>query len=184
MREVEVTLTVDDLIAFAQHDAVSRGTAARGSPWRWAWVLLVFALVSFLALGSGMEGKPWLRLIPVWLGLLLALAFVLWLLHPRLAMSAIRRGIKQSVERGDLDKALRPQLLQITPERLTQSSDDALSTNLWPAIEKIDVTEDHAFFYLTPMAAIVLPKRCFSDEHAFHDFVETARGYHRAATGG
>ena len=44
---------------------------------------------------------------------------------------------------------------------------------------KVAATDSHAFLYLTPHAAVIVPARAFTNEDAFEDFIDVARRYFR-----
>jgi hypothetical protein len=51
----------------------------------------------------------------------------------------------------------------------------------WTAIQRIEVTDQHAFFFTGPQTAYVLPRRAFSDAESFHQFLGKARSFFEAA---
>jgi hypothetical protein len=56
------------------------------------------------------------------------------------------------------------------------------TTVAWSAVQRIDITEQRAFFIVTPgNRALILPRRAFPDVVSFDHFVTTANAYHRMA---
>jgi hypothetical protein len=181
MNEVEATLTIEDLVAFYRHHATQAKpirVPASGCIW------LLLALLAFVLLT--VYTKAWHDAQFLFLGMIalfIIVPFVLLVLLATLFPTAFTaRSLRRRAARGDLDKALRPQLFQIGPKCLVVSAADAQSMLLWQAIHRIDTTADHAFIYIDPNIAHVLPKRCFPSDEAFDKFVEQMRQYHRAAT--
>ncbi len=99
--------------------------------------------------------------------------FVLFLSRHRIAVSGIAKFLRQ----GKNAKLLEPRQLTISPEGISQSSAHSAGITMWTGIEKIAVTEDHVFFYVSRQRAIILPRRAFASNQDFTHFVETAQGY-------
>jgi hypothetical protein len=170
--EVEFSLSLEDFVALAEYHLRRRSE----------WQTLLF--LGLIILGTGD------------IGLLLAQfvkdpGIVFWLITAGAAISAclmyclgkrrIDRWIKRELAQRKNARFLEPSKLTISPEGISHSSADSAGMTMWTAIEKIAVTKDHAFFYLTTIAAHILPRRAFANDHEFTDFVETAQRYFEAA---
>ena len=59
------------------------------------------------------------------------------------------------------------------------TTDFASFTYHWHGIDKIAVTPDYVFFYVTTNTAVIVPQAAFPNDREFADFVEAARRYHR-----
>jgi hypothetical protein len=70
-----------------------------------------------------------------------------------------------------------PHRLSIGADGLTASGGTAQTVYFWPSIERIDATDDHAFFHSTPNTVVILPRRAFPSVEAFRGFIERARSY-------
>jgi hypothetical protein len=53
----------------------------------------------------------------------------------------------------------------------------------WDAVAFVGRTDRHALLVVTDGTVVIVPRRCFRDDRAFHEFVETARGHQRAGRG-
>src|SRR5262249_38627027 len=103
--------------------------------------------------------------------ILLGVLFLVMVLTPQLAERYVRRIYKGSEGKGEF----RRRCLSLSPEGLHTVSEVTDSLTKWPAIEKIAVTDEHLFLYISLTQAIIVPKRAFDAEWRFTDFVEHAR---------
>src|SRR5262245_13002634 len=174
--KVEYTLTPEDYAA-AVHERVQNSP---GKP-RWAQygsMAAIFpALLSLLSLGAMLvaQGVPWpvAAGVPL-LGLLLGvLCFVL--LPPLI----FRRSMAGIFRRARIPAT--SMSLEVRPEGLAVTTGTTASLTIWEGIDRIVVSDTHAFFYRNNVAAHILPRRVFADERAFEEFVESARSYLAAA---
>jgi len=63
--------------------------------------------------------------------------------------------------------------LEVRAGGLAVTTETTASLTSWEGIDRIVVSDTHAFFYLNNMAAHILPH----DERDFEEFVESARSY-------
>jgi hypothetical protein len=164
--EVEYALTPEDFAAW-----MSNYETRPGRP-RWLLNLVVaVAFVGALAevVNAAVQGVPW----PIVAGLVLLIAaiFVGFLFRQRLTALFLRRA----------DIPTKSQCLAVRPEGLTVTTETTASLTAWEGVDRIVVTDTHAFFYLNKVAAHILPRRAFADESGFEKFVETVRTYREAA---
>jgi hypothetical protein len=73
--------------------------------------------------------------------------------------------------------------LRLTPDNLIQTAGDQVTARRWETVEKIVMTADHAFFRVSRTEVLTLPKRAFSKEAEFLEFMDTAKNYHQSARG-
>src|SRR5262249_36026251 len=71
--------------------------------------------------------------------------------------------------------------LEVRPEGLAGTTENTASLTLWEGIDRIVVSDTHAFFYLNNVSAHILPRRVFAGERDFEELVESARSYQEAA---
>ena len=174
--KVEYTLTPEDYAA-AMHERVQQ---LFGKP-RWAQygsMAAIFpALLSLLSLGAMLvaQGIPWPVAAGITLlGLLLGvLCFVVYpqLIFKRLTAGAFRRARLPITSMS----------LEVRPEGLAVTTGTTASLTIWKGIDRIVVSDTHAFFYRNDVATHILPRRVFADERDFEEFVESARSYLEAA---
>jgi hypothetical protein len=71
--------------------------------------------------------------------------------------------------------------LTIGPDWISYCNPLEEHAHRWTEIEKIAVTDHHAFFFFGPRGTYVLPRRAFADADAFFNFVDTAQRYYEGA---
>jgi hypothetical protein len=115
--------------------------------------------------------------------LLLTIFVVYFVFHfagPWMLRTAIRRRLKQNASH------LKPRRLTISPQELLCETETITSHIAWKGVQRIPMTDDHAFIYISKGEALVLPRHAFEDQRDFEAFVETARQFQeeaRAAAG-
>lgn len=180
--EVEYNLAEDDMVAFNEYH-LRTSPATR----RWRSVKAFFVLVLFVlgiviftsARAAFARGED----LPSYL-VLLFLAFVILLfLVVQRPHRGIRKAVRKMLKQGrDRDSSSR---LRVALDKLAIRVVGELTetTTKWPAVEKVVSTQDHLFIYTGSAAALIIPRRAFSEEWQFQGFVETAKQYHQAAVG-
>jgi hypothetical protein len=173
-RAVEYTLTVEDVAAFLRHHTKHppRGTGRVGLP-EWPSLLLMGVALVVLLLRQLLRPGPFLLSVVDWALVVFVLGyFVLYFfgkpLRRYLRLRALRHNPRYPERRT----------LAITAEALMASNPSSATTVLWHALPRIEADAEHAFFYLAPSKAIILPRRAFADDRQFAEFVDTARRYH------
>ena len=167
--KVECTLTPEDYVA-AMHERVQNSP---GKP-RWAQYGSMAAIFLVLLSQGAMlvaQGFPW----PVVAGVLLlgVLCFVLlplWIFKSRMAGAFRRARLPVS-----------SMSLEVRPEGLAVTTETTASLTIWEGIDRIVVSDTHAFFYRNNVPTHILPRSVFADERDFEEFVGTARSCLEAA---
>jgi hypothetical protein len=171
--KVEYTLTPEDYAA-AVHERVQNSP---GKP-RWAQYVSLGAIF-LLLLGQGAvflaKGIPWPVVAAVSL-LLAVLFFVLVRFLRPLIFKLLMAGVFQRARIPATGMSL-----EVRPEGLALTTGTTASLTTWEGIDRIVVSDTHAFFYLNNVAVHILPRRVFADERDFEEFVESARSYQEAA---
>ncbi len=171
--EVEYRLTEEDLVAFARYQRDRNP----GHKWLvYVPLFVVLALILTIPLLLGQGGFDPLMLIPFGT---MALAVLFGIFTARRSMP--RQMARQLIRQGEKAKILGAQRMRITPQGLTNVMELTAGAVDWAALERIDVSGEHAFFYLLNTTAFILPKRAFGSERDFDDFVATAKRYHDEA---
>ena len=174
--KVEYTLTPEDYAA-AVHERVQNSP---GKP-RWAQygsMAAIFpALLSLLSLGAMLvaRGFPWpvAAGVPL-LGLLLGV-LCFFVLPPLIFKRQMARIFRRARLPGT------SMSLEVRPEGLAVTTGTTASLTIWESIDRIAVSDAHAFFYLNNVATHILPRRVFADERDFELFVKSARSRLEAA---
>jgi hypothetical protein len=171
--EVEFSLIPEDFVAFDEYHVGQR-------PKRW-----IFLYLGVIILGVVVASIPVVLLFKeAGIGIVLIIqvtgiltGLMYYLNRQRIATWAVRRQLRQ----GKNARFLELRKLAISVDGISASSTDSAGMTMWTGVEKIGVTKEHAFFYLSTAQALVLPRRAFANDHEFTDFVETAQRYFEAA---
>jgi hypothetical protein len=187
-QEIAYGLDVHDAVAFWQYHLDHPPVAPALRPalrWTWLGLLLLFGLIALAAnvkrlvderLPGGGSAVGTIAGAGTFLGLL-ALALLGFAYRRR-----IRGLIWRWRLRGQVHQLSRPTRLSVTPQELSRSFEGATTTTPWTQVSKVAATESHAFVYLTPEEAVIIPRRAFDDARAFERFVERIRNYHEATS--
>jgi hypothetical protein len=173
--KVEYRLTLEDAAAFLHHHAKSPPRGRGGIPhWFWLIVLCLFIFVWLVVklvvpLPFSMSVADWVlvSLVPLYL-----------LFHFGGKWMAVRLMLRKARRNPRLFDL---RTLEITPEGLTMSDSSGSNHIRWHVLPWVVATADYAYFYLTDTKGVVLPRRAFTDDRQFEEFVATARRYHAEA---
>jgi hypothetical protein len=179
--EVHYELTFDDLLSvsrFTQSHPDPRRPKSR-PPW-WFWVIFA-VVVTPLVLPEFVPAGPWADLAATVRGW--ALAFLAGALFLGLLLFVWVRRIHGQTRRREWEHLQRSGRLaglrmEVKPEALVCHSSVSTSIVRWPGVDRIETTRQHAYFFIAPLTAFVLPARAFAGEEEFEAFVERARSYH------
>ncbi|MFH1418413.1 MAG: YcxB family protein [Planctomycetota bacterium] len=176
--EAEINITREDILAFnvyhCEHSpSIRRRRLLAGAAFTFLFVVLLL-LITF---DSDEPGQMALEIWPFWLGLPIFWVLLLFWSPGR----EVRRAVDKMLNEGRNICLLGPHIVTLTSEAFAESSEFSQSQTRWQAVDRIVVTDEHAFLYLSSMSAIIIPKRDFSAEGAFQAFVLKAREYHMAA---
>lgn len=162
-------LRADDIVRFNRLH-VRRTRAGRLALAR-SLLSLPLLLLFFVFISLPIGGEPGLFLIAV------ALAFPLGLLSWLLFWRAIRKSARTQVA------ALPPGPSRITLSEygITDESVDMLTARRWRLVQRLLVGPDGAYFYVSPVMAVLVPARAFDGEARFAGFVAAARSLAKAA---
>jgi hypothetical protein len=175
--EVEYSLNPEDGVAFVLHRADLAPSLGVRPQIPWVWVLVLVVMVGWFLLTSGKGTFDWKQtLVPTCTMFAAACMMLLMFL-------LFRRPWTASLTRQQLRK---DQAFQ-APRRLVISR-DGLETTVgshsfrsgWQGVRAIGRTPDHAFFYLSPTEAVILPRRAFANDSAFQEFVNAADQFRRS----
>jgi membrane protein implicated in regulation of membrane protease activity len=172
--EIEYEVREDDVVALYRNHYKQGGSPL---PLRLVAMMLgmaapvsVAGVVWILAAGNPMIWDVFKLLLIACVAVFLAL-LVVWR----------RYAPRWMLRQGKNAQALGRHRLTLTPERFVHTNDYSTESTLWSALERIAITNDHAFFYTTTLTAHILPRRAFADDRHFEEFTETARQYYDQA---
>ncbi|MFH0769584.1 MAG: YcxB family protein [Chloroflexota bacterium] len=114
----------------------------------------------------------------VGVGFFTVLILIYYIFSPPL----IRKGFTKIVERDygrGKDKLTRKHKLSISSETVTDITDMGESTTHWDTIEWIASTDQHLFMAVRGSGPHIVPRRAFTNEEAFKQFVDTVNTYYQ-----
>jgi len=134
-------------------------------------------LFTFLGLFNLIVHKSWL------FGLLsfAAAAFILfWVLTDS---HRLRQKMKKAVENAYGQKAndvTGKHRISISNEELVDINNSGKVVTPWNKVDNVILDKEYAFLVLPGPRAYIVPKRAFSNEESFHQFVEQAKTYFKS----
>jgi len=170
--QVTFGVSVHDIVAYAvyqaEHSKAHRRNRA-AQEWILALLLGFFLLLGVITRNVGM--------VLFFLSMLGAALVVI----PRSHRWTVAKMTRAMIEEGENKGILGRHTIEITPEAVVDTTQYTSSKVLWSAVEGIDTTEEYAFIHTGAKGGHAIPKRVFSDETDFEQFVATAREYHQIA---
>jgi hypothetical protein len=174
MKEVVFSLTLDDLVAAERYHSIQHG---RRSRWTLYFYLFLLGCVVYSMIADAVEGRldlnKYVR-VTLFFAVLASLYFLLrgpltgWLMRRRLTSK-------------DAERLFAEQRLAISPEGVSRSDRHSAGLTAWSGIDRIEVSDAYAFFYLATNVGFCLPKRAFATTEEFGEFIEEAERYRKAA---
>jgi len=181
--EIEYDLTMEDYIAFNVHHLLHSPVQQRVQ-FRvrlWMTVLIVLGNIAFLlyrALRGPLTGLDFF--VHGGIGVVTLVAFGMPLLRKRQGRRyerAYERAVRNALRVGDFSSILGMRRCRVTKDWLETVA------SLWElrwrlaSVQRIEVTPQFAFVYVTPNQAVILPSRAFVSAEHFATFVTNLEGH-------
>jgi hypothetical protein len=169
--EARFEIQLEDLKAFRKYAAKNPSRA------QWPGCMILFAIcfahfVVFpgaVLLYFGTNAEVWLAFALILLG-----QTAIWVgFYVTLLYRAFNKPLRQGHDKNNT--------LTICTDWLRVANPLSESTHRWTDIDKIAVTENHAFFFIDADRAFVVPRRAFADAGKWFDFLHTARRFFEGA---
>ncbi|PFG16231.1 YcxB-like protein [Propionicimonas paludicola] len=162
---LEFELTTEDFVAFSIYGALSAPAVQKRS----ARLRIGASAAMFVGLGlaAGLQ-DGWLYGLVA--GLIAAAVF--WLIWPPLWAWSTKRNVMRLAESGGLGKP-GPCRIWIDQYGVHDATPDGTSTVSWRGIDRVEETPSHAFIFVGPIQAYVIPKRIGGS--AVADFLAAVR---------
>lgn len=157
MLELTFCLTSDDFVAFNVHFALTSQAGLR----QFRAFRRTMTLVPSILMCTGIAIATSNPVAGVASGLVTFV--VLWFLCPRLWRRAVRKNIRRLGKNNGLGEP-GPRRLFADDRGLRQESANGESFQSWSGILRIEETPEHAFIYIGPVQAFVVPKRIGQSE--------------------
>ena len=174
---IEFEVSMDDILEFNlyhhQHSPNSRRACLLLRVIMFILMLLIslsFLIQTFVEESSAVYFLFWLILAVLWA-----------VLFPRFYQRSIKKEVEKMYNEGKNKGIICKHRLSLTPDMIINTTDFGESKTYWSSVEKIASTDNHVFIYASAVMAFIIPKRAFSDESKYTEFIETARQYHESA---
>ncbi len=168
--------TLEDLLAFNRyhidhspslrryHQYVRIGTSV---------LCIVVCLVTFYALTQSFR-------IPIaFYAIAFGLGIFFYFALPSMIWSSTKKRIERMFREGQNKGMAKLTTLSIGQDSMEANNGLSTSKLVWSAIEKMSVTDEYIFMYVSAMNAVVVPKRAFATEAQRQEFIQLAQQYHR-----
>jgi hypothetical protein len=173
--EIEHDLTPEDVIAFQKFHLASPTKAERGLR-RQNWIGIVFfGLLSLLGVAASLNGEWSIATV------FAVIAFGGILLSTLFRRQFLAWQIRRTLRKVEYAKELGWRRMEISPEGLRITTDETTTTLKRSGVERLAGTNEHAFFYVSPNSAHILPRLAFNTVDEVWEFVDTARRYRSEA---
>ncbi len=173
MEKVQFTYTVEveDWLAFNQHHARSLASVRRSRKLLQILFPVLFVLLAFMALLAGDLGTAVFMTVLAALWLFGLQKFLAWITQKRL----------KNIIAGGKNSWLGLYEASITPEAFFSKSRAGEGKYYWHAMEQILTTDDYIFIYVTPLSAVIIPKRTYNGDMPFDKLAAQMQSYFQAA---
>ncbi len=167
--DINYDVTVDDMVKFNAHHLRSSGASRSSLARTQAGIAAIYAMLTTMIVLTG-DIPLYLAAVPM----ALLTAVVVGRLPGRVEQR-VRRLVQASYAEGRNLGTLGPHRLTLTGDGFIDASPYVESRVRWEAVERVEITDEHAFVYIGSLRACVIPRRAFPDEATFYRFVETVR---------
>jgi YcxB-like protein len=184
--EIKYTPTVDDVLAFERYQAKHGPLEARIG--MWLYIGLALILLGAVPVGAyAKEGQ--LSAFSLWYIVVFGVVFLAAGMRGRqLTIRKSERALRPLAEDPINNPMFAEHCITLNAAGIHVARPGNDSTLTWAAVGKIVPTEEHAFFYESPMSFIaIVPRRCFREDAEYKAFVEEAQAFlvsQRASAGG
>ena len=177
----EYELAIGDLEAFNLYHQFHSPTACRHYYRAWfiptfVWMLVCISIWYLADKDRGTPLRTFLDLLPLFSGPPIYLAIFPWWYRRK-----VRKTVAGMVSEGKNCGLFTLHRVTISPQDITDASEQSQSSTSWRAVERIVAADDHAYIYTNALAAIIVPRRAFAGASEFEEFVRTAKELHEKA---
>jgi hypothetical protein len=165
---VSFEIILDDIHAFNLHYGRNAQLPQRSR--KMVRLALMITLSSLLfALGMAIRAPTafWI------MGALMILAW--WQFYPRRVEAMTRRSTQRLYGEGRNAGLLGPHTVTLEADWLSESSSEREVRTRWRSVERLALTAEHIFIYVTGFSAVIVPLRAFCNDAEKEAFVELAR---------
>lgn len=177
----EYELSKDDLRAFNLYHHSHSPTARRQYFRSWfvpafVWLMVCAGLWYLADRERGTPLRTFLDLSPLFAGIPIYLIYFPWAYRRKL-----HKIIDGMVSEGRNKLLFSRHTVVLSAGCVTESGEFGQTSTVWRAVERVVRTDNYLFIYLNALAAIIVPRRAFTDVADFETFGNAARGFHANA---
>jgi hypothetical protein len=170
-KQIEIDITLDDLIAFNRFAAKQSPRVKQG--YRLAFIavpvaLIIVALILFKSLPT---------IVPVAIVFILAWIFA----YPRFYWQLFDNNVKYLISQGKNKGIVGKHMIEISEKGLCETTEVNQSIVVWSGLERIEQNEQYVFAFVNPMMAHIIPIRAFADAKQAIEFFSTMKVYFNQA---
>jgi hypothetical protein len=179
---IEYELDVSDVLAYSLyfHEGSPRKRHARKIIQRVLITGICLTLCGAIICAFVFEG-PYLYAAEALVALAF-LAFVWLIISPYFIKKIIKNAVLKKYSQGQ-NRLNGKHNFTITPDAITDSSDTGDSKTYWSAIERVESTDQYVFILPRGSGPYIIPRKAFSDDISFKQFIDLANIYHQRAIG-
>lgn len=171
-------ITKEDLSAFTLYHHRHSPTARRHYLRSWIlpaiiWLLVCIGLWHLADRQRGTPLRTFVDLLPLFGGVPVYLLCFPWAYRRKL-----RKIVASMVSEGQNRGVFSRHRVTLSPEGVTESGEYGATSAAWCAVERVAVSDAHAYIYTSALAAIIVPQRAFAGPAQFDEFVRIAQRYH------
>jgi len=161
----------DDVVAFnLYHHAHSPGTQRMATIVRFVPPALFMLLAMYEVVRHGVRSP----MTTMTLAIAIVVMLPWTLLFPLFFRRILARQVQSMLKEGS-KKSFGKMSVELTKEHVVETGPAEERRVKWSAVEKIAATEGYLFVYVSPIAAIVVPRRAFDTRDEFVSFVNMAK---------
>jgi hypothetical protein len=163
--KIEFELTVQDYIAFEifhQKNSKSGRKALLIARFVYPIFLLLFAFPMAM-----------LTLIPFGLCVAICMIFIIgWIIkYPKVYRESTAKVITRRLSEGKNTVVIGKRTIELTESAIITEGEAGDSRIMWGFVERLFITKEHLFVYVSSVTAYIIPKRAFANTEELNKFV-------------
>lgn len=174
---IDFEICRDDMVVFALFHNRNSPVLRRQVRLALIAVTLIFIVLLAIVVSIAINSPEfWVIVVGIALALVIVLPF-----FGRIQEWRLKNALQRMYGEGRNLLLIGPRRVGLTQQFLNNSSPYSQSVTRWSAIERIVVSNDAVYIYVSSVSSVVVPRRAFSSDEHFHTFARTAQEYHARA---
>ena len=100
-----------------------------------------------------------------------ALGIIEFINFPKQYKKRLSKSVNKMLDEGNNDNFLGTRTLTLSDQGIVKVIKDGTTTNLWSSVERLAVTDNYIFIYVSSIMAYIIPSRIFSDTSDKQTFI-------------